>query len=93
MENPLDRILGRAVGGGYSSAEEESDEAFERTSSRGRLSGAAGQEFVKQSQQSNDYENDPGYSVDEDGTEWWEDEQGQWWYRDPNMDDWEEWNE
>ncbi len=28
-------------------------------------------------------------SVDEDGTEWWEDEQGVWWYRKPDMDDWE----
>jgi len=55
--------------------------------------GSAGQEFVRQSQQTNEYENDPSYSVDEDGTEWWEDENGQWWYRDPNMDDWDEWNE
>ena len=93
MENPLDRILGRTSGGGYDSMQQSEEEPFERTLSRGRLSGAAGQEFVKQSQQSNEYEDDPGYSVDEDGTEWWEDEQGQWWYRDPNMDDWEEWNE
>lgn len=28
-------------------------------------------------------------SVDEDGTEWWEDEQGAWFYRTPDMDDWE----
>ncbi len=93
MENPLDRILGRTSAGGYDASEPQEGEPFERTLSRGRLSGAAGQEFVRQSQQSNDYEDDPGYSVDEDGTEWWEDEQGQWWYRDPNMDDWEEWNE
>ncbi|CAI8258611.1 MAG: Uncharacterised protein [Methanobacteriota archaeon] len=90
LENPLDRILGR--GGGQSSFQQR-EEPFERDNSRGRLSGSAGEEFVRQSQQSNDYENDPGYSVDEDGTEWWEDENGQWWYRDPNMDDWEEWNE
>ncbi|MED5271502.1 MAG: hypothetical protein VX613_01285, partial [Candidatus Thermoplasmatota archaeon] len=90
LENPLDRILGR--GGGQSSFQQR-EEPFERDNNRGRLSGSAGEEFVRQSQQSNDYENDPGYSVDEDGTEWWEDENGQWWYRDPNMDDWEEWNE
>ncbi len=90
LENPLDRILGR--GGGQSSFQ-QTEEPFERDNSRGRLSGSAGEEFVRQSQQSNDYENDPGYSMDEDGTEWWEDENGQWWYRDPNMDDWEEWNE
>ena len=89
MENPLDRILGRTGGASV----QPRDEPFERETSRGRLSGSAGEEFVRQSQQSNDYENDPGYSVDEDGTEWWEDENGQWWYRDPNMDDWAEWNE
>ena len=32
---------------------------------------------------------EPDVSVDEDGTEWWEDEQGAWFYRTPDMDDWE----
>ena len=36
---------------------------------------------------------DEGYSVDEDGTEWWEDENGQWWYRAVDMEDWDAWNE
>ena len=91
LENPLDRILGRTSGQSFSEPSDE--EPFERDNNSGRLSGSAGEEFVRQSQQSNDYEDDPNYSVDEDGTEWWEDEQGQWWYRDPHMDDWEEWNE
>ena len=34
-----------------------------------------------------------GYSVDEEGTEWWEDENGQWWYRTVDMEDWDAWNE
>ena len=34
-------------------------------------------------------EDDPNYKVDENGCEWWYDE-GQWWYRTPEMDDWEE---
>jgi hypothetical protein len=93
MENPLDRILGRSGGSSMGSSAQPQQEQFERDNSRGRLSGSAGEEFVRQSQQSSEYENDPGYSIDEDGTEWWEDEQGQWWYRDPNMDDWAEWNE
>ena len=91
LENPLDRILGRNVG--TTETVESSDEPFERENNRGRLRGSAGEEFVRQSQQTNDYEDDPNYSVDEDGTEWWEDDHGQWWYRDPDMDDWEEWNE
>jgi hypothetical protein len=33
-------------------------------------------------------ESDDGIEVDEDGVEWWEDEEGQWWYRPPNEEDW-----
>ena len=38
-------------------------------------------------------ESDPNISVDEDGTEWWEDEQAVWWYRSVDMDDWEVWED
>ena len=31
---------------------------------------------------------DDGYSVDEDGTEWFEDEEGYWWYRPEGENDW-----
>ena len=34
-------------------------------------------------------EDDPNYKIDENGCEWWYDE-GQWWYRTPEMDDWAE---
>jgi len=34
-------------------------------------------------------EDDDGVTVDEEGTEWWEDEDGAWWFRTPDMDDWE----
>jgi hypothetical protein len=30
-----------------------------------------------------------GYSIDEDGTEWFEDEDGYWWYRLAGADDWQ----
>ena len=33
---------------------------------------------------------DDGVTIDEDGTEWYEDETGVWWYREAGMDDWEE---
>ena len=36
---------------------------------------------------------DSGISVDEDGTEWYEDEVGVWWFRDSDMEDWAEWTE
>ncbi|MEE2812332.1 MAG: thrombospondin type 3 repeat-containing protein [Candidatus Thermoplasmatota archaeon] len=36
------------------------------------------------------YEDDPNYKVDEDGCEWWLDEDRKWWFRTPEMDDWME---
>jgi hypothetical protein len=36
---------------------------------------------------------DDGVTTDEDGTDWWEDEDGVWWYRTPEMEDWEEYIE
>ena len=36
-------------------------------------------------------EDDPNYKVDENGCEWWYDE-GKWWYRTPEMDDWDEYS-
>ena len=36
------------------------------------------------------YEEDSGITVDEHGTEWYEDEIGVWWFRDPGQEDWEE---
>ena len=38
-------------------------------------------------------EEDSGISVDENGTEWYEDEVGVWWYRDPGDEDWSEYVE
>ena len=38
-------------------------------------------------------ENDSGISVDEHGTEWYEDEVGVWWFRDPGEEDWSEYIE
>lgn len=36
---------------------------------------------------------DDGISVDENGTEWWEDEEGVWWYREQGWEDWAVWEE
>jgi len=35
-------------------------------------------------------EDDSGITVDENGTEWYEDEVGVWWFRDPGEEDWSE---
>ncbi|MEK9650827.1 MAG: hypothetical protein VW102_01370 [Poseidonia sp.] len=36
---------------------------------------------------------DDGITVDENGTEWWEDEDGVWWYREEGWDDWAVWED
>ena len=36
---------------------------------------------------------DSGITVDEHGTEWYEDEIGVWWFRDPGEEDWAEYVE
>ena len=33
-------------------------------------------------------DDDGGITVDEDGVEWYEDDEGSWWYRDPGEPDW-----
>ena len=38
-------------------------------------------------------EADDGISVDENGTEWWEDEEGVWWYREEGWEDWAVWED
>jgi len=38
-------------------------------------------------------EEDSGISVDEHGTEWYEDEVGVWWYREEGQEDWSEFTE
>ena len=40
-----------------------------------------------------DYTQDEDYHVDEEGVEWWKDEVGQWWYKYPEDEDWEAFDE
>ena len=45
-------------------------------------------EGIEQTEQSSD-----GITVDENGTEWYEDEVGVWWYREQGWQDWAEWQD
>ncbi len=38
-------------------------------------------------------QSDGGITVDENGTEWYEDEVGIWWYREQGWQDWAEWRD
>jgi len=40
-----------------------------------------------------DDQSDDGITVDENGTEWYEDEVGVWWYREQGWQDWAEWRD
>ena len=48
---------------------------------------------VEEEASTEDSEEDDGISVDEYGTEWYEDEVGTWWYREEGAEDWSEYNE
>jgi len=39
-----------------------------------------------------DFADDPNYETDENGCEWWRDDEGALWYRTPEMDDWAEYS-
>jgi len=47
------------------------------------------EEAIEDTTESN-FEDDPNYNVDENGCEWWLDDDRKWWYRTPEMDDWVE---
>ena len=41
-------------------------------------------------EEDHNFEDDPNYKVDENGCEWWLDDDRKWWFRTPEMDDWME---
>ena len=43
-----------------------------------------------QSYPGSEYDEIPAYTVDENGCEWWLDDDQKWWFRTPEMDDWME---
>ena len=66
--------------------------------SMGKQMPTVGREMGRSAESEPSYEEtyettEEGYSVDEEGTEWWEDDNGQWWYRTVDMEDWDAWNE
>ena len=59
---------------------------------------AAGTDFPQPDEDFGDLQADDAVvqddvTIDEHGTEWWEDELGAWWYKTPEMDDWSLFNE
>jgi len=50
-------------------------------------------EEVETEQIESSEQSDEGITVDENGTEWYEDEVGVWWYREQGLQDWAEWQD
>jgi len=48
---------------------------------------------VESGDEGDDDSPDDGITVDEQGTEWWEDEEGVWWYREEGWEDWAVWED
>ena len=48
------------------------------------------EEYVEEEYSEYEESDDSGISVDEHGTEWYEDEVGVWWYREEGQEDWSE---
>ena len=48
---------------------------------------------VESGEEGDDDSPDDGITVDEQGTEWWEDEEGVWWYREEGWEDWAVWED
>ena len=63
-----------------------------RETSRASAQKTVEQVYEGDIQESESVEDDPNYKVDENGCEWWMDDEGNWWYRLPEMDDWAEYN-
>ena len=78
--------------------EDEEDEADEPTPERRKPTrGAAGPSgpapAPEPEPEETDYSKDESYRIDDEGTEWWEDDAGTWWYRQQGEDDWSQWDD
>ena len=88
-------ILLIAIGGGVSLILRKPKKKKKRTKSSNDKSKDAAKaipeedQYIDHQDESVSLEDDPNYKIDESGCEWWYDE-GIWWYRLPEMDEWAE---
>ena len=80
-------VLGSG-GSGYDDDDDDDDDyEYEEEEESASAAGPSGPPVVQQGKE--EWMSD--YRVDEDNVEWGEDEDGNWWYRDPGSSDWSEW--
>ena len=77
------RTSNRVFGG----AESDVDDAKRRISEESGMADPGAME------EEEDEEIEEGYSIDENGVEWFEDEDGYWWYREEGQADWQPYDE
>ena len=73
--------------------EERRRTLFDEVDGRGSTEEYVHEEAFESEDNTEEATEDAGISVDEDGTEWWEDEEGVWWYREEGWEDWAVWEE
>ena len=66
---------------------------FDEVDCRGTVEDYDHEEGFESEDDTDEATEDDGISVDENGTEWWEDEEGVWWYREEGWEDWAVWEE
>ena len=79
----------RSGGSGYDDDDDDDDDdyEYEEEEESASAAGPSGPPVVQQGKE--EWMSD--YRVDEDNVEWGEDQDGNWWYRDPGSSDWSEW--
>ncbi|MBT6528341.1 MAG: hypothetical protein HOM04_07505, partial [Euryarchaeota archaeon] len=73
--------------------EERRRTLFDEVDGRGTVEDYDHEEEFESEDDTDEATEDDGISVDENGTEWWEDEEGVWWYREEGWEDWAVWEE
>jgi hypothetical protein len=73
--------------------EERRRTLFDEVDGRGTVEDYDHEEGFESEDDTDEATEDDGISVDENGTEWWEDEEGVWWYREEGWEDWAVWEE
>lgn len=84
------RTSNRVFGG----AETDVDDAKRRISEESGLVDPKAAEAARiEAEAEEEAYEDENYSIDENGVEWFEDEDGYWWYREEGQDDWQPYDE
>lgn len=73
--------------------EERRRTLFDEVDGRGATEEYVHEEAFESEDNTEEATEDADISVDENGTEWWEDEEGVWWYREEGWEDWAVWEE